>query len=67
MLNTQITLSTEERDFLVALLETTLKDTLIEEHRTRTLSFRERVLHNEDLIRGLLTKLGGPAEALATL
>jgi hypothetical protein len=57
----QLTLTPEERQFLVKLLEVTLKDTRIEEHRTRTLSYREYVLQQEDLIVALLSKLGQPA------
>jgi len=56
----QLTLSAEERTFLVGLLETVLKDTRIEEHRTRTPSYREHILHKEDLIAALLSKLGQP-------
>jgi hypothetical protein len=56
----QLTLTAEERTFLVGLLEVALKDTLVEEHRTRTPSYREHILHKEDLLVGLLTKLGHP-------
>ncbi len=52
-----LTLSTEERDCLLGLLETVLKETRIEEHRTRTPSYRQHVLHDEDLIQSLLNKL----------
>ena len=45
---------------LVDLLETVLKDTRIEEHRTRTLSYRGLVLQQEDVIVKLLSKLGHP-------
>lgn len=60
MAELQLTLTAEERAYLVDLLETVLKDTRIEEHRTRTPSYREHVLHQEDLIVGLLTKFGRP-------
>jgi hypothetical protein len=60
MAETQLALSAEERAFLVGLLELVLKDTRIEEHRTRTLSYREHILHREDLISGVLSKLGQP-------
>jgi hypothetical protein len=60
MADLQLTLNSEERDFLVGFLEVALKDTRIEEHRTRTLSYREHVLHKEDLITALLSKLGQP-------
>jgi hypothetical protein len=60
MSESQLTLSAEERTFLVGLLELVLKDTLIEEHRTRTPSFRAHIVHREGLINGLLSKLGHP-------
>jgi hypothetical protein len=52
-----VTLSAEERQFLQNLLTSTLKDTLIEEHRTRAPSYREHVLHNEEIIQAVLKKL----------
>jgi hypothetical protein len=60
MAETQLMLTAEERQYLVELLEVTLKDTRIEEHRTRTPSYRESVLHREDLLTGLLNKLRPP-------
>jgi len=58
MAELQLTLSAEERECLVGLLETTLKNTRVEEHRTRTPSYREFVVHNEELIKAVLSKLG---------
>jgi hypothetical protein len=55
-------LSDEEQEFLATLLETVLKETRVEEHRTRTLSYREHIVHREDLLKGLLTKLGRTSE-----
>ena len=52
-----LTLSAEERQYLLDLLEATLKDTRVEEHRTRTPSYRQHVLHQEDVIVGLVNKL----------
>ena len=52
-----VTLTAEEYEFLRGLLEVALKDTRIEEHRTRTLSYREHILHREELINHLLEKL----------
>jgi hypothetical protein len=60
MADTQLTLSDKQRDYLVHLLETTLKNTRIEEHRTRTPSFREHVEEQEAILIDLLTKLGKP-------
>ncbi len=54
----QVTLTADERQYLRDLLERTLKDTRVEEHRTRTPTYRERVLHQEDLIQAVLNKLG---------
>jgi hypothetical protein len=54
----QVQLTEEEHAFLVGLLEVTLKDTRIEEHRTRKPSYREYILHKEDLIAAVLGKLG---------
>jgi hypothetical protein len=62
MAELQLPLTTEERDFLAGLLEVALKETRIEEHRTRTLSYREIVVHKEDLIVSLLNKLKGPSQ-----
>jgi hypothetical protein len=57
MADLQLPLSEEEREFLVGFLETALKETRIEEHRTRTPTFREHVIHREDVINELLRKL----------
>jgi hypothetical protein len=57
MAELQMTLTSDERDFLQSLLEMMLKETRVEEHRTRTLSYREHVLHKEQLIDSLLHKL----------
>ena len=53
----QLTLTAEECAYLVELLEGALKDARIEEHRTRTPTYREHVLHREDLVKSLLNKL----------
>jgi hypothetical protein len=54
----QLTLTVEERKCLVELLETALKETRIEEHRTRAPEYREHVSRREDLVSSLLGKLG---------
>jgi hypothetical protein len=51
MTDLQLTLTDEETRYLVELLENALKETRIEEHRTRTPSYREH------LLVGLLNKL----------
>ncbi len=57
----QLSVTAEEREYLRDLLERTLKETRVEEHRTRTPTYRERVLHQEDLIQAVLKKLGAPS------
>jgi len=61
MADTLLTLNNEERNCLVDMLELALKETRIEEHRTRTPSFREHIVRHEQVITGLLSKLGKPA------
>ena len=60
MTDTPLTLSTEERSLLVQVLETSLKNHRVEEHRTRTPAYREQILQEEKLLEQLLTKLGQP-------
>ena len=57
----QLTLTGEERQFLVDLLEEVLKERLVEEHHTSSRAFRQLVRRQEDRITGLLRKLGQPA------
>jgi hypothetical protein len=57
MASLQITLSDEERQCLASLLETVLKEKQIEEHRTRTPSYRELIQHQEALIQQVLDKI----------
>jgi hypothetical protein len=61
MAELQLTLTTEERDYLADLLEKLLKDTRVEEHRTRAPSYRELIVKQENLITAVLAKLGRPA------
>ncbi len=56
----QLALSAEERRYLADLLRTVLRDTRVEEHRTRTPLYRESVIRKEDLLVDLLKKLGQP-------
>ena len=62
MAEQQLILTMEERECLAHLLETALKDARVEEHRTRTPSFREHVLRQETLITSVLSKLGKPVK-----
>jgi hypothetical protein len=54
---TSLALTAEEREFLVGILQLAQKETLIEEHRTRTLNYREHIVHREHVIADLLRKL----------
>lgn len=57
MTEVQLNLSAQERQYLAELLQSELKETRVEEHRTRTPSYREHIVQREDVIRGLLAKL----------
>ena len=61
MAESQLTLTAEERQILVDVLEEVLKERLVEERHTRSRAFRQLVSRQEDLIAGLLRKLGQPA------
>jgi hypothetical protein len=54
----QLTLTAEECTYLLELLERTLKETRVEEHRTRTPSYREGIVRDENHIVSILRKLG---------
>lgn len=54
-------LSSEEREVLVQVLQQLLKEVRVEEHRTRTLTYRESVVEREKVIEQLLSKLKNPA------
>jgi hypothetical protein len=58
MTATELALTDEERSFLAELLQRSIKEKRIEEHRTRTPTYREHLVHEEELIKGLLQKLG---------
>jgi len=60
MTESQLTLTADERDFLVGLLTTALRDTRVEEHRTLAPTYREHIVHQEEVIAALLKKLGQP-------
>lgn len=54
---TPVTLTQEERTYLARVLQNAIGETRVEVHRTHSPQFRERVLNEEKLIRGLLSKL----------
>jgi hypothetical protein len=58
MVETNITLDADERDCLIQVLENSLKNHRVEEHRTRAPTYREQILQEEKLLEQLLTKLG---------
>jgi hypothetical protein len=60
MTDLQFALTAGQRDYLVEVLERELKNTRVEEHRTRTPSYREHIQQHEADIVDLLTKLGKP-------
>ena len=62
MTEIQFSLTIQEGEFLANLLEAVLKDRRVEEHRTRTPTYRQNILHDEDIIRSLLGKLGHPTD-----
>jgi len=57
MADIQITLSSDEKQYLLRTLQTAIGESRVEVHRTHTPDFRERVLDEEKLLRGLLAKL----------
>ncbi len=61
MADFHLPLNAQEKDYLLGLLKTMLTETRVEVHRTHTPGFREKVIAEEDLVRGLLTKLQQPA------
>jgi len=61
-------LEPEERKQLLELLERSLQQTLIEEHRTDALNYRQHIVQREQVILKILTKLkttGTGAERIA--
>ncbi|MBM4071088.1 MAG: hypothetical protein FJ271_19400 [Planctomycetes bacterium] len=62
MSDTSLTLTHAERDYLVQLLDHVLHDARIEEHRTRTPSYRQIVIEQENLLSGVLAKLRAAAD-----
>jgi len=61
MPDSQLTLTDDERTMLMEILETAMKNILVEEHRTDAMSYRKRVLEKENVIAKILEKLKGQA------
>ena len=53
----QLKLTADERSYLVELLQNTLKEVRVEEHRTRSPSFRENIIKDEEHILAIQKKL----------
>jgi hypothetical protein len=53
----QLTLSAEEKELLVSLLEREISQRLIEEHRTRKPSYRQYIQRDEAILQAVLKKL----------
>jgi DNA-directed RNA polymerase beta' subunit len=60
MSQVNLTVTTEERDYLQRVLQKALEEVRVEVHRTHTPDFRQQVLKEEELIRGLLAKVKTP-------
>jgi hypothetical protein len=58
MADLQLSLTADEQNYLVQVLESALKNHRVEEHRTRTPTYREQILKEEKILEQLLTKLG---------
>ncbi|HEY2253598.1 MAG TPA: hypothetical protein VGH74_21130 [Planctomycetaceae bacterium] len=53
----QLTLNADERDYLRRILEANRKGEKVEEHRTDSLAYREKIKSEIVVIEGLLAKL----------
>ena len=51
-------LTSQEQQYLADMLEAELNERRVEEHRTRTPSYREHIVQQEEIIESLLQKLG---------
>ena len=65
MADFHLPLSAQEKNYLLGLLKTMLTETRVEVHRTHTPGYREAVLGEESLERGLLAKLQAVAKPSA--
>jgi len=55
-----LSLTGEERTQLLSLLEQTLRDKLVEVHRTDSLDFRQHVQRQANVLSAVIDKLRGP-------
>jgi hypothetical protein len=63
MAELHLTVNDQERECLRDVLTRALKETRVEEHRTRGPNYREHLVEQERCIAGLLDKLGQPLNA----
>jgi hypothetical protein len=56
-MDSQLVLTTEERTVLLDLLKDVVKEARVEEHRTRSPSYREHISRREDALTSVLQKL----------
>ncbi len=52
----QLTITAEERQYLLDLLERRLAESLVEERHAHKRTYRKDMLHQEDLVQSLLNK-----------
>jgi len=57
MVETRLTLNSDEKEYLLRLLRTAVGETRVEVHRTHTPNYREMVLAEEVLLKELISKL----------
>jgi hypothetical protein len=57
MADVSLTLTSEEQAFLADHLEVLLSQTLLEEHRTESSSYRKHIHRHEQIVEALLAKL----------
>jgi len=57
----ELKLNPDERELLLGVLERELRETRVEVRRTETASFRDGLVHDEDVLRGLIDKLRSEA------
>lgn len=56
-MDSQLLLTAEEREHLVELLRDVVKEARVEEHRTRSPTYREHISRREDALSAVLQKL----------
>jgi hypothetical protein len=57
MNESQVLLSSDERDYLIRLLQSALREVRVEERHTDSPEYKSDVMKEENTIRGLLSKI----------